>query len=38
MIKQIALSANGSYQQDFLKVLTRSMKGAVTGSFRRAPC
>ena len=38
MVKQIALSANGIYQQDFLKVavLNRSTKGAMTGSFHRA--
>ena len=39
MVKQIALSTNGSYQKDFLKVafLNCSMKGAVAGSIR-APC
>ena len=40
MVKQITLSTNGSYQEDVLKVaiLTRSMKGAVTGSLCRVPC
>ena len=40
MVKQIALSTNGSYQLAFLEevLLNHSTKGAMTGSFRRAPC
>ena len=38
MIKQVALSANGSYQENFLKVaiLNCSMKEAMTDTLRRA--
>ena len=38
MVKQIALSANGIYQSDFLKVavLNHSTERATNGSFCRA--
>ena len=38
VLKQIVPSANGLYQEDFLKVaiLNCSTKGAITGAFRRA--
>ena len=40
MVKQMALSTNGSQQLAFFKevVLNHSTKGAMTGSFRRASC
>ena len=40
MVKQIALSANGSYQLAFLKevVLNHPTKGEINVSFRKAPC
>ena len=40
MVKQIALSDNGSYQLAFLKevVLNHLTKGEINVSFRRAPC
>ena len=40
MVKQIDVIIDKSYQWDFLKVavLNGSMKGALTGSFRKALC
>ena len=39
IFQQITVNTNEIYQLDVLKVapLTRSMKGAVTGSFHRGP-